>query len=388
MSNANDVVNYMKEETTFGTLATGNWDTIRVRGDLLKLETATENSDELGTRRVTDVVRTDRKVSGTIPMRFSYKNSDPIFRGALCAPEVAGWATVVTQVLTITAASADNSLVRSAGDWAADGYLAGRWIRVKGLTTNGTEFYCRITSHSSATKIIVDNITLVNEGPTASVEVEQGGYITDGSTEHFYSWERKYGDLASNFRTFTSLEFGQLNFSVNAKGLAEITATCTGKTSTFSATTSAGTPVAKQTGRLINGIDHVSACLEGGTAVAMSEWSFTVNNNLRERNVFGTLGPESIGRGQFNATVNLNGYYANNTILAKYDAFTDTSLAFKVRDASGNAYVFHWPNGNFSDGSGMPTANNSDVFQPVTFQSKEYTLGALVMQMQIARWDV
>lgn len=388
MSNANDVVGYLKEETTYGVIATGNYQTVRIRSDDLRLETATEFSDELGSRRVTDVARIDRKVSGSLGLRWSYKNPDELFRGVLCAPEAAAWSTVVTQSLTITAASADNSLVRSAGDWAADGYLAGRWIRVKGLTTNGAEFRCRIASHSSATKIIVDNKTLVNEGPTAAMEVEQGAYITDGSNEHFYSWERKYGDLASNFRNYTGLEVDTLNMSVNAKGLAEMTFAMRGKTSNFTASTSAGTPVAALAGRLINGVDHVLAILNDGTAVSLSDWSCAVNNNLRERNVFGTLGPESMGRGQFNATASLNGYYSANTILAKYDAFTDTSLALDVKDASGNSYILHWPNGNFTEGSAPATGNNTDVMQPLAFASKEYTLGALIMQMQIARWDV
>ena len=388
MSNANDVLLYHKKESVYGTLPTGNWATMRIRGHSLKTELATEFADELGNRRVKDVARTDRKVRGDINCRWSYKNADDLFLMALMASEADTWAAVVVQTLTLTAASADNSIVRSAGDWAADGYLAGRWIRVKGLTTNGTEFRCRIASHSSATKIIVDHITLVNEGPTASCEVEQGGYITDASTERSWAFENNYVTPASNFRQWAGCEVDTLRMAVSAKGLAEITAGIVGKVETFSASTAAGTPTAALTDRLINGVDHVRAVFIDGASLAMADWSCDIANNIRERNTFGNLGPTSLGAGQFNATVNLNSYYSGNTQIAKYLAFTDTSLAFEVKDTAGNSYILHWPLGNFTDASGFPTGNNTDIMAPLAFASKEYTLGALTMQMQIARWDV
>lgn len=398
MSNANDVLLTFKEETTYATLPTGNWQTTRLMGDTLKLETATQPSDELGSRRVKDVARLDRKVTGAIRKRWSYKDSDEWFRGMLCAPEAATWSTVITSVvdatntLTFTAPNLIKWSGASPQSWLTLGYAVGDWVRVKGAVTNGTEFRARIIviANGTATNDLatIDHKTIITEAAITSGEVEKGGFIKDGTTEHSYSAERNYVVPASNFRNYTGLEVAQGAISINAKGLAEITFTMLGKTSAFSTSTVAGTPVAALTDRLINGVDHVRAVLNDGTAFSMSDWNMSVNNNLRERNVFGTLGPESLGRGQFNSTIGLDGYYSTNTILAKYDAFTDTSMAMEVRDAAGNSYIIFNPNGNFTDGSASPEGNNTDVRMPIQFSSKEYVGLGGTFQMQIIRWDV
>ena len=397
MSNSNDVLTYLKEESTYGTAATGNYATLRITGETLKTVLATQASDELGSRRVKDVARTDRKVEGQINARWSYKNTDELFRGALCAADVAAWSTVITSVVdatnTLSCPATPNTIKwggASPQSWTALGYAVGDWIRVKGFTTNGSEFRCRITAIANGTATndlaTVDHFTTATESGITSGEVEKGGTITDGSTEHFYSMERRYSDLASNFRMFTGLEVGSLNISCRANGLAEISASMLGKLETFASSTGAGTPTAAQTGRLINGIDHVRAVLIDGTEFSMSEWSIAIQNNLRERNVFGELGPESIGRGQFGTVISMNAYYANNTNLAKLLAFTDTSSAFEVLDASGNSYIIHCPAGNFTYGSATPEGNNTDVRQPLVFTSKESSTYSY--QTRIVRWDV
>jgi len=398
MSNTNDIIGRMKAETTFGTAPSGNWNVQRIAADSLKTAMATTVSDELGSRRVKDVARTDSKVEGGLTARWSYGAQDDWLLAALMADQADTWAAAVTTTLsasiTLEAIAAGNKLL-AAGvtslNWAT-AHTPGRWIRVKGFATNGAEFRCRLVSFETTSTTndtaVVDGITLVNESAIDSGEIEQGAHINDGNTFRSWSWERAYSDIASNFRVFSGLVFGGMNLSARAGGLTDITTTMLGKGEVFATSTAAGTPVAAPTNRLINGVDHVRAVLVDGTSFPMSEWGVAIQNNLRERNIFGELGPESIGTGQFNATINMNAYYANNTNLAKYLAFTDTSLALEVLDAHGNSYILHSPSGNFTDGSAFPQGSNQDVFVPLAYASKETTLGALTMQFQVARWPV
>ncbi|HZL99390.1 MAG TPA: phage tail tube protein [Planctomycetota bacterium] len=387
MSDANRITTYRKKQSAFGTQATGNYQTERIAGETLALETGTIASDEIESgRMVTDVARTSRQVSGGTTRRWSHTAQTDWIMSMLMSDQADAGTTVVTQSLTITAASADNSLVRSAGNWASDGYVAGRWIRVKGLTGNGAEFYCRITSHSSATKIIVDHVTLVNEGPTGSIEVEQGRHWNNGVTERLWSIERAYGDLASNFVLYRDMVVAGGSFAVRADGLVDMGFDFMGSTEIFNSSTQAGTPVAAPTNRLVNGVEHMKAVLVDGTAFGMSECSWRANNNVRARLELGSLGPVSFGYGRFNCEGELVAYYSGNTNLAKYLAFTDSGLALRALDAHGNAGIFHWPAVNWTSGTRQGQRTDDDVFQRMAFMSKKHATWGY--QMQFAEWDV
>lgn len=65
----------------------------------------------------------------------------------------------------------DHSIQRSAGDWAADGFVAGDRVRVSGSTDNDGDYTLRGFPAATIALVLADALT--SEGPTASVVVSR-----------------------------------------------------------------------------------------------------------------------------------------------------------------------------------------------------------------------
>jgi len=391
MSDTNRLTLYSKKQSAFGTQATGNYQTYRFAGESLATVTGATPSDEIESgRMVTDVAQTARHTEGPVRARFSYGAYDEWLAAALQADQADTWQAVQTDTLaagkTLQAIAAGN-ILRTAGAskivWANHGL--GRWIRVKGFATNPATIWCRITA-IAGDDATVDHVTLVDEAAIASGEVERGPYITNGVTERLYSHEIKYGDLSSNFVLWRDQTIAGMNFAVAADGLVDLGFNWMGAQEIFNTSTQAGTPVASTDKRIINGVSHIKAVMLDGSTFGMSKLSWQLSNAVRQRLELGSLGPVSFGYGRMTCEVDLEAYYANNTNLAKHLSFADVGLAFRVVDIDGNAYVIHWPAGNFTAGTRQGERTDDDVFQKLHFMSKKHNTWGY--QMQIAKWDV
>ena len=117
----------------------------------------------------------------------------------------------------------------------------------------------------------------------------------------------------------------------------------------------------------MNMVDHMQAVLEGQASQNITAFSLEVANNLRQRLIAGSLGPDSIGSGKIAITGTLQMYFETATIMDKYLNQTVSSLAFIIEDSSGNAYIIDLPEIKYTDGARVAGGENTDILADMTF---------------------
>lgn len=359
------------EEVVFGTTPNSTLKDMRVTSDTLKQVTGTQKSAEIqSTRQITDVVRLTANAAGDTAFEFTAESFDDMIVAALGS---SGWsnggAAVTVTATTISAAAADNSFNDSGAGFGS--MVAGQWVRVSGFATSANNGYFKIVSKTSS-KIVVSGGTLVNEAATPSVTVTLGSMVTNGTTLVSFSLERKYTDLTNTFARFVGMMIAGLSTSIKADGIITGSINWLGKQE-LSATATAGSGyTSANTNNVMTGVDSALGVIENGAALAdVNAVDFSINNNLRQRLVIGTLGPKSLGAGDFEVTGKVQAYFESSSLIDKYLAFTSTSLAIPVEDEDGNGYVFEWPEIKFTDGQRVAGGKDQDVMADLTFMSKK-----------------
>lgn len=385
MSDTNRVTFRGIEESSYGVaLTTPTLKTYRITGEDLKLGIETQTSGEiLNTRETSDLVTVGASVTGSLIMELSYLSCDDFLRWAL---QSAAWSSPVTLSGTIySAASADNSYNRSSGDFTSS-FTAGMWLRVSGFATAGNNGYCLVTSVAT-TKLIVSHLTLTNESAGPTVELESGGYITNGATQTTFQGERVYADVASDLVQYLGLAPQGFSLSIAPKNIVTARFPFLGKDEVqLSSTYGDGSPVAAGTTKPFNGVTHTKSIMENGTALSLTAWTMECNNNLRAREVIATFGPESIGSGDFALTGTATAYYSSKTLAQKMKAGTESSWATRLVDDAGNAMVIWVPRIRFTQSDRNAPQRNQDVIHNLAWTALKSSTYSLTCR--IFRWAV
>lgn len=367
MSDSNRALLSYVEETIFGTTPSGppTLKDLRFTSESLHGEMSTVTSQEIrADRQVSDFIRNGLSAAGGINWELSYGVFDDFFQALL---QSTNWTSPNTVTLTtISAAAADNSFNRSAGDWSAQ-FSAGQWLRASGFANAANNGVFKIVS-VTATKIVVTGGTLVNESAGPSFTLLSASQITNGTTLKFFTIERQYTDLTNIFEVFRGMCFDQGSMAISADQIVTGGFTLIGKNAlSGTATVGTGTNTAAPTNPVQNGIDNIVKVLEGGGLFDIVSGSWQLQNNLRARLQVGSLGAISIGSGTVNVTGQITAYFATNAILDKFLNFTASSLAFVHRDALGNIYVVEFPRVKYSSGQRVAGGLNQDIIADLNF---------------------
>ena len=102
-------------------------------------------------------------------------------------------------------------------------------------------------------------------------------------------------------------------------------------------------------------------------AVPMVSGSFTISNATRDRTQAGVLGPVSKGLGQLSVTGTIRMYYSSQRNFGRFISDEYTGLAFIVRDASLNHYIFEIPRVKFTAAPAIVGGNDTDMIVEVAF---------------------
>lgn len=94
-----------------------------------------------------------------------------------------------------------------------------------------------------------------------------------------------------------------------------------------------------------------------------------MTNNLRQQKAVGTLGNVGIGSGRIGITGTFNAYFEDDTLYTKYLGGTESSLAIRVTDSAGNAYVLTLPRVKFTSGDLAAGSADSDVIVEMEYQA-------------------
>ncbi len=352
-------------ESTYGVQKTGsNLQIIRMSGESLKQDTgATECNEIRSDRQIKGVRRTRISASGSVNFGLTYGTHDDWWAAALLD---SAWSTPVSvSGTTISFASADNSINDSGSGFGS--ITAYSWVKVWGAANAANNGIFKVTS-ASAAKLVVSGGTLTTESAGRPITVYQGGEVVNGTTLTSYNIERTYADLATTLALYKGMCINGFNLDIPAEGLItgafdflgseEESLTVSGGTGYTTATTTT----------CMTDIDVVKV-LEGGTEQAITAFSMALNNNLRQRMQVGTSGVVSVGTGNVNVTGTLRMFFATATIMNKYLAETESSLAVVVTDPSGNSYVIDLPRVLYTSGLRVAGGPNDDVLADMAWSA-------------------
>lgn len=363
MSDADRVQVSIEKESTFATAPTGsNYQEMRLTSDSLQQATTTVQSQEIRSdRQVADIIRTDISASGDLGVELSFSTYDELIAAALQHANAAFEADPGDVDTADTGISVSSGQFVHATSWAREPAV-GEWIKVSGFTTNaGNNGYFKVAAKSSTTITPENAAGLVDESAGDSVTIAGSGYADNGTDLETFTIVKQFQDLSNIFALYKGM--GVNGWSLEAAVGAILTGTFSFLGSKEeSAASHPGTGVdTATTTSVMNSIDHIKVILEGAATFNATQFSLSLENNLRARQQLGTLGAISLGSGQIGLSGSLQSYLADSSLIDKYLNFTTSSLAVAIEDGAGNGMVVELPSVKYTNGARVAGGLNQDV---------------------------
>ena len=371
MSDTNRVALRFKAESAAGTIPTGDYAPVPFTGSSdLGATPETVVSDIIRSdRQVTDLIKTNESIGGQFDTELMPGAFDDLLLGML---QASAWSTeteIVSASPCTFTSSSNFSGIQSTGDFTAADVAVGDFIEIVQGTTRG---YFRVYTRPDNDNIIVEGDTSAFNN-SAACTITNGAAAENGSDTKSFTFEREYTDHSpETFEYLSGLEID--TFSVTASASAIVTASFGMLGMNHVSQTSrqgsvqTGTDVATTPFNASNNVATIGEANQPGLQVC-TELTMEVANNLRQRNVIGTEGAESIGSGEFNVTGQLSVYFGDNTLLEKLLENTETSISFGFSDGTGNALIFDMPAVKFSEGVPEVSGKNEDVMLNLGYQA-------------------
>lgn len=366
-------------ETTWGTIATRQYQELRFTGESLAYNVANIQSSEIrDDRQIADTIQTGADCGGGFNFELSYGSFDDLLYAALWS---SGWSVAINSTKSSLQMNTAGHMWLDTGQSFAS-FVTGQWIEVSGFAAAGATAdnnnYFYITGARTTGIDVIPPPTVATASSNNSLLTVKGSYIRNGVTETSLTIEREHADI-TQFFAFAGMVANTLNITATANAVLTGSIDFIGKSATRSA--SAGTSTANAsatTTDVLNTVSNVGRILEGATAATMAtidatlfiqEISFSLNNNVRGIPAIGTLGFVDIGVGSCEVTGALNVYFKDGTLYDKYIAGTETGLAFKVEDEDGNAYIFTFPRIKFESDAINASGQNTDIMENMAWRA-------------------
>lgn len=385
MSDTNRVAMKFVKESTFGTTpGSPTMKTVRLTGESLKQATQTTKSQEIrNDRQIPDVVRTGINVEGDVNFELSPGGSGtdgPFDDWIASAVQASAWVADVVSTGSYAVGSS-TTITRASGSFVTDGLVAGTWVKTSGFVNAVNNTILRVVTVAALT-LTVSGVTLTTES-AVSATIRAGGTATNGTTQDSYTIQKGFTDVANEFEYNRGCVIGGMSLAVSADAIITGSFSFLGKSQASGTTDLASSTTTAAANDVFNAIDHVLAVFEGGLTAAdvatVTDFTFQLNNGLRDRQVVGTLGAQSIGSGTCDVSGTLQAYFTSKTILDKYLNFTKTNLSIVIRSSTNTGYVVDLPAVKFSDGGRTAGGQNDDVMADLSFVAyRDATLGYTV----------
>lgn len=350
------------EETTYGEAPTSNptLTDLRIVSENLRQDTQSIVSNEIRPdRQRADLIRTGIQVLGSLGIELSYDASHRKFMEYGLLSSGFSTAVVVTDATISFAVSSGGTQVISDSNSGFGSITVGSWVTVTGAddANNGT-FKVKV---AAAGAITVTNASGTLQVAGSNITVTQLAQIVNSTTLTTAYFEKHYTDI-DEFAYYTGCAFNTFGLTTGLQQIITGTFDLIGKKETSAATTLGdGTNTAGGTDQVMNTIDHITAIYENETALDVTQFDFSLNNNLRNRLQLGVLGPCGVGVGSIDITGTLQKYLESETVIDKYLNWTDTSLAIICADSNNQTYVFDFPRVKFTSGQRVGGGVNQDI---------------------------
>lgn len=397
MSDSNRVNLAFFEEAAFGVRETAEaYQNINFMNETLHNEVENTTSQTLRSdRQIANIIQTNLSAAGQVNFEWQHSWCDPWLIALLMS---AGWSTAYEATgLSATATFSSQQISVSSGTPFTN-FSVGAWVYVSGFTNYQNNGVFKINGKDTAHQwlnVSMGKYKLVDEGPTGSVDVVQGPYITNGvEAIKTYTIEKEFTDLSNEFAVYTGMALNTLGLSVSPQNIITGNVGFVGKREQDFASTGSSGNVAATSNRPLNAINNVYSLNITATEQQPDafNWSIALNNNLRPRLKIGELGAFSIGTGSLNITGNVQVYFEGGD--NAYDSFlsqADSALGLVTQDpnisaGNGQFYVIDIPAIRFTSGNRDASGLNQDVFGTLGWEA--FRKASEDVTIRIARPDV
>lgn len=394
-------------EATYGTAPTGSGDYTEVRMTSEDLSPNLEYTESAAIRsdgQITEIIRTDAQGGGTLAGELCY---DGVF-DKMVGGAVVGVATTVSPatstVTAVAAASADvPGYFNAASGTPFAAFKIGMWIVVSTGGEAANRLVYKIT-HVADTRIYVIGNAVTAASSASTVFTPLAEYHNAKTVPHF-TLCREDSDDTNEVEQYTGMAVNSMEVTVPTTGIITYSFSVEGKKPTSVATQPGSNPVAAAVTSPMAAADVVQFW-EGDTDLTdissgagtghpwaenpfqLLDFSLSITPNLRQRKTIGSIGPSAApGRGDIGVTGSFRCYYnsdadgltatrTNKTLIDKALNDTASSLAFYVKDAAGNGYIFDFPRVQFTSATHTTPGKSDDVIVEVEFQAYRNALEA------------
>jgi len=362
----------------------------------------TESASIRSDGQVTEIIRTDAMGGGSVNVEAAYDSAiDELMRSAILCATGDAWQTAKasgSQTFASVAATGDvPAKLTGSYNFASTGaFTAGMWVKLAGFATAANNDIWKVVAVDGTT-IYLEGRAMAADGSSSGRSVTQLVDATNGVTVDSWQLEREDADTTTEFHLYGGASVTGMEITVPTTGIITSSYSFEGKVPTSVATTAGtGTDVAAATSSPFAGSDvtnfwegdpRIGNILTNGTTA--SEWitepfhlldlSLSITPNLRQRKVVGTLGPAATpGRGDINVSGSFRVYYnshatgtsrADKVLIDKGLNDTVSGLAFAVKDADGNGYIFDLPRVQFTSVNRSTPGKSQDVIADIEFQA-------------------
>lgn len=358
-------------ESTFGTTpSTPAFNELRYNGESLNYNISNVVSDEIRSDRMTtDLIQVGADSSGDINFELSYGAYDPLFAGGLAS---AWGSTVAVAEIDIDAANSDNSFNTAAGDFVADGVVAGQWLEIRGFSNSANNGYGRVVSVTSS-KIVIAGMTLTTEAAGNSITMG-GAVIRNGVTPLSFSIQKVLEDLSpSQYILLRGMRVGSINLNLEANSILTGSMSFMGLSAKADTTGESGqTLVSAPTNDVMNASGNVGTIWlddDPASGAYLNTLNLAINANLRPQDALGSLPHIGIALSRMEITADAELYFQNDSEYTKFLNATAFSLAFRVEDNAGNAYIFTFPRCKYETGEVVAGGLDQDIFFSATIRA-------------------
>lgn len=388
----------LKTESTYGTAPTSvAYDLVRLVSEDLSpnleyVESAAIRSDG----QITEVIRTDAQGGGSIGGELCYDSVFDALAGAAMASDAAN-PTVSEQTVSASATAPTGTvpgLFTAASGTPFTAFTAGMWIAVSGGIEANRKVYKITKATSTVIHVIGNAVSTATAGSTTFTPLQER---TNGKTIPTFSIEREDSDDTDEVEAYPGMSVQTLELTVPTTGLITYSFAMEGKKPSSLSSTNASSDNAAATTSPMAAADVIQFW-EGDTDLGdisatgtshpwhenpfqLLDLSLSITPNIRQRKAIGSIGPAlAPGRGDIGVTGTFRAYYnadadgaaatrTNKALVDKALNDTESSLAFYVKDAAGNGYIFDLPRVQFTNATHVTPGKSEDVIVEVEFQA-------------------
>jgi len=355
---------------------------LRFTSESLQGEKNTVDSSEIrDDRQVTEVVRTATSVSGDVNVELSYTDYETWMLYALQALSWAAEVDTITATATLTFAT---NTITTSSTWDTTP-TAGSWIKVSGATddtsNNGYFKVSSVVADAPSSTVITVLQTLSAQVESGSVTIKELSQCTNGTTQKSIAMVRNYSDLSTTFEEFDGCVIDSMSWNFAPESIVTGSFSFVGSDAVSTTSSTATTITDAGTEPIFNCVDDVLKMEENNSTLSITNFSFSVNNNLRMRREIGTLGPTSVGAGQAMVEGTLQAYFTTADQFNRFLNHTQTSLSLVAEDSDGNAYIFSFPAVQFTSGARVAGGVSTDIIADFAWRAERDTLSDEMIQI-------